>query len=439
MAELYLLAPLFNGSSEMDQVYKICSILGTPSHKTWSEGYQLASKIGLTFPQFQPVNLSSIITNANPEAISLMSEMLKFDPQKRITVPQILQHPYFVGHMPIERGLSPINGISATKQENYSSNITNNVSNNNTNTTNLTTNYLKDNSGYDRPPLHTENNTYSNRNSNAGSVIGDTSYFSNNREKSRELHYGGALGKFDQKDFGKDILNFNSVGKDLDPLRFKKAGSLNPSVVNFPQQTRPSVPYLLPNTNSANTTNFSTNPNPNIYLPKLDPLEGRLSNPTKLPTLGNVTTQPRMPDQPNYLGRVDYNSAVIGGNNHANPKYNSLGGLDSLDMLTKPSFQAPMNVGLYKPSINSINQNARHDNSFSRNLELKPQIGGGLNKGMGLGGLGRPAITDLGLEHNKLRGNLDRMGGPSNQFGERQTNMAPAVVSGFDYIGRHKF
>jgi len=30
MAELYLMTPLFNGSSEIDQLYKICSILGTP-------------------------------------------------------------------------------------------------------------------------------------------------------------------------------------------------------------------------------------------------------------------------------------------------------------------------------------------------------------------------------------------------------------------------
>jgi len=30
MAELYLLKPLFPGDSEVDQIYKICSVLGTP-------------------------------------------------------------------------------------------------------------------------------------------------------------------------------------------------------------------------------------------------------------------------------------------------------------------------------------------------------------------------------------------------------------------------
>ncbi len=50
MAELYLLKPLFPGNSEVDQIYKICGILGTPSHNSWSEGYRLASQIGFTFP-----------------------------------------------------------------------------------------------------------------------------------------------------------------------------------------------------------------------------------------------------------------------------------------------------------------------------------------------------------------------------------------------------
>lgn len=31
MAELYTLRPLFPGSSEIDQLFKICAVLGTPS------------------------------------------------------------------------------------------------------------------------------------------------------------------------------------------------------------------------------------------------------------------------------------------------------------------------------------------------------------------------------------------------------------------------
>jgi serine/threonine protein kinase len=31
MAELYMLRPLFPGNSEIDQLYKICAVLGSPS------------------------------------------------------------------------------------------------------------------------------------------------------------------------------------------------------------------------------------------------------------------------------------------------------------------------------------------------------------------------------------------------------------------------
>ena len=38
LAELYTLRPLFPGSSEADEIYKICSIMGSPTMRTWPEG-----------------------------------------------------------------------------------------------------------------------------------------------------------------------------------------------------------------------------------------------------------------------------------------------------------------------------------------------------------------------------------------------------------------
>ena len=39
MAELYMLSPLFAGSSSMDQINKIIRIMGTPNQSDWPEGY----------------------------------------------------------------------------------------------------------------------------------------------------------------------------------------------------------------------------------------------------------------------------------------------------------------------------------------------------------------------------------------------------------------
>lgn len=46
MAELYMLRPLFPGSSEVDQLMKITTVLGTPNENDWAEGHRLAKKIG---------------------------------------------------------------------------------------------------------------------------------------------------------------------------------------------------------------------------------------------------------------------------------------------------------------------------------------------------------------------------------------------------------
>ncbi|XP_030737295.1 serine/threonine-protein kinase MAK isoform X1 [Globicephala melas] len=95
MAELYTLRPLFPGTSEVDEIFKICQVLGTPKKSDWPEGYQLASSMNFRFPQCVPINLKTLIPNASSEAIQLMTEMLSWNPKKRPTASQALKHPYF--------------------------------------------------------------------------------------------------------------------------------------------------------------------------------------------------------------------------------------------------------------------------------------------------------------------------------------------------------
>lgn len=47
MAELYLLTPIFCGNSEIDQIHKICSVIGTPDINSWPEGLKLAARNGI--------------------------------------------------------------------------------------------------------------------------------------------------------------------------------------------------------------------------------------------------------------------------------------------------------------------------------------------------------------------------------------------------------
>lgn len=95
MAELYTLRPLLPGSSESDQLYKTCSVFGTPTQTQWPEGYRLASQIGFRWPQFVPTKLEVLIPTASPEAIALMYNMMPWDPQKRFSAQRCLQNTYF--------------------------------------------------------------------------------------------------------------------------------------------------------------------------------------------------------------------------------------------------------------------------------------------------------------------------------------------------------
>ncbi|XP_040404683.1 serine/threonine-protein kinase MAK isoform X2 [Cygnus olor] len=100
MAELYTLRPLFPGTSEVDEIFKICQVLGTPKKSDWLEGYHLASTMNFRFPQCVPISLKTLIPNASNEAIQLMTDTLNWNPKKRPTASQALKYPYFqVGQM----------------------------------------------------------------------------------------------------------------------------------------------------------------------------------------------------------------------------------------------------------------------------------------------------------------------------------------------------
>ncbi|XP_077281699.1 serine/threonine-protein kinase dyf-5 isoform X1 [Temnothorax americanus] len=95
MAELYTFRPLFPGKSEIDEIFKICSVIGTPDKEDWPEGYQLATAMNFKFPNFTRTSLTVLIPNASQEAVVLMEDMLQWNPIKRPTAQQSLRYPYF--------------------------------------------------------------------------------------------------------------------------------------------------------------------------------------------------------------------------------------------------------------------------------------------------------------------------------------------------------
>ena len=128
MAEMYLHPqPLFYGANEKEVLFRICSILGTPTYDIWPEGLQQANYVGIKFPNSNKTDLESIIPNASPEAIDLMNQMLKWDPNHRATASSLLNHPFFEKYKTENSNINN-NKLYTSTISNYS-NIDFNVSN----------------------------------------------------------------------------------------------------------------------------------------------------------------------------------------------------------------------------------------------------------------------------------------------------------------------
>ena len=100
MAEMYLHPqPIFCGSNEKEVLFKICSVLGTPTHDIWNDGIRQANIVGIKFPTCPGTELEKIIPEASSEAIDLMKQMIRWDPNKRATAKNLLNHPFFTNHI----------------------------------------------------------------------------------------------------------------------------------------------------------------------------------------------------------------------------------------------------------------------------------------------------------------------------------------------------
>ena len=86
---------LFPGDCEIDQLFKIFEVLGTPTEETWPGVSQLPD-YKPTFPKFHGQGLRKVLGQTLSESgLDLMEKMLTMDPIKRISCKDALEHRYF--------------------------------------------------------------------------------------------------------------------------------------------------------------------------------------------------------------------------------------------------------------------------------------------------------------------------------------------------------
>ncbi|KAL9940260.1 hypothetical protein V8E36_000965 [Tilletia maclaganii] len=99
LAEMLTGRPLFPGRDYHHQLGLILDLLGTP---TLDEFYNISSRRSREYIRALPFRkrkeLSLVFPRASPDAIDFLSKTLTFDPKKRFTVEEALEHPYLASY-----------------------------------------------------------------------------------------------------------------------------------------------------------------------------------------------------------------------------------------------------------------------------------------------------------------------------------------------------
>eukprot|EP00339_Tiarina_fusa_P018076 CAMPEP_0117034398 /NCGR_PEP_ID=MMETSP0472-20121206/24494_1 /TAXON_ID=693140 ORGANISM="Tiarina fusus, Strain LIS" /NCGR_SAMPLE_ID=MMETSP0472 /ASSEMBLY_ACC=CAM_ASM_000603 /LENGTH=377 /DNA_ID=CAMNT_0004743559 /DNA_START=26 /DNA_END=1159 /DNA_ORIENTATION=+ len=94
LAEMILGQPLFPGESNVDQLVEIIKVVGTPTREEIQSMNQNYTEF--KFPQIKPHPWSKVFrSRAPPEAVDLISKVLRYSPEKRVKPLEACAHPFY--------------------------------------------------------------------------------------------------------------------------------------------------------------------------------------------------------------------------------------------------------------------------------------------------------------------------------------------------------
>ncbi|KAI1797776.1 Pkinase-domain-containing protein [Ganoderma leucocontextum] len=94
-AELLLNEPLFQARGEIEMISMIFKLLGPPTSQSWPDYHTMPLAKTITLPSPHPSQLRQKFPYVTAAGLDLLSQLLAYDPEMRVSAEEALTHPYF--------------------------------------------------------------------------------------------------------------------------------------------------------------------------------------------------------------------------------------------------------------------------------------------------------------------------------------------------------
>ena len=98
IAELFSLKPLFPGANDIDQMFRVFQIMGSPTVECWPGVDQLPDFDKVCFPGLRALDFSLLIPHLHNDDNAFLKTMLVLDPTKRLAAADICASTYFLSY-----------------------------------------------------------------------------------------------------------------------------------------------------------------------------------------------------------------------------------------------------------------------------------------------------------------------------------------------------
>jgi len=115
VAELFTFSPFFPGHTDIEQIWQVLKILGTPDSTRWPQMESLPDYAKIKFENEPGQDLSEILEDTPKYTVELISNLLQYNSDERMSAEDCLAHSFFfseplpadIDQLPLPEGESP--------------------------------------------------------------------------------------------------------------------------------------------------------------------------------------------------------------------------------------------------------------------------------------------------------------------------------------------